>query len=210
MQATFGFGSRGKVVLAASLTLGLLAANIQAAGAGSVAVRPSHERNLVVCEDTAFALCAASTCTPTGEFITNNDGLRFPAAVCTCPVVVGDNVADLKGGNMEGSCEADEGYVYSTYEINGSYPQEIDGTWQVADAKPQVCPSRYAYVQCWNWKCELGDVVNGIQLAECTCPIQKTPYQWVTQAGQGEKEFCTDLPVGGPLFFDPAQLRLAR
>ena len=162
-----------------------------------------RERNLVVCKDTVFALCAASTCTRTGGFITGNDGKTHPAASCTCPVLRGDNIADLAAGNMEGSCEAPPGYVWSTYEINTYYPQYIDGTWQDADADIQICPSEYSYSQCWNWKCELGEVVDGVQLAECTCPIGKTPFDFVTQAGQGNPDACADLPVGGPLFFDP-------
>ncbi|MBY0275121.1 hypothetical protein K2Z84_07260, partial [Candidatus Binatia bacterium] len=44
----------------------------------------------------------------------------------------------------------------------------------------------------------------GVQLAECTCPIEKTPFEFVTQAGQGDPSYCEELPVGGPLFFDPA------
>jgi hypothetical protein len=198
-----------KFALAAILVLGAsLASGASEASAGVLPRLPSkdgkHSRSLVVCKDTTFALCASATCTPTGGFITGNDGIRHPAAVCECPILVGNNIADLKGGNVDGSCEAPEGFVYSTYEINGEYPQLIDGTWQTAPAEPQVCPAKYSFAQCWNWKCTVGDVVDGVQLAECTCPIEKTPFEFVTQAGQGDPSYCEELPVGGPLFFDPA------
>ena len=55
-----------------------------------------------------FALCAASTCQPTGKKIKVNvpdDGTaRFPEADCTCPIFFGDAIADVTGGNMKGSC----------------------------------------------------------------------------------------------------------
>ncbi len=156
-----------KFALAAILVLGAsLASGASEASAGVLPRLPSkdgkHSRSLVVCKDTTFALCASATCTPTGGFITGNDGIRHPAAVCECPILVGNNIADLKGGNVDGSCEAPEGFVYSTYEINGEYPQLIDGTWQTAPAEPQVCPAKYSFAQCWNWKCTIGDVVDGL------------------------------------------------
>jgi len=56
-----------------------------------------------------FALCAASTCTPTGKQIAVNTptgGTRnFPEADCTCPVILGPSLANLAGGNMQGSCD---------------------------------------------------------------------------------------------------------
>ena len=51
-----------------------------------------------------FALCAASPCTPTGKQITvrtaTGGTATFPAADCTCPVVLGPSIANLAGGNM--------------------------------------------------------------------------------------------------------------
>ena len=56
-----------------------------------------------------FALCAASTCTRTGNQIAVNTitgGTRnFPEADCTCPVILGTSIANLSGGNMKGSCD---------------------------------------------------------------------------------------------------------
>jgi hypothetical protein len=56
-----------------------------------------------------FALCAASTCTPTGGQITVRTATGgtavFPEADCTCPVLLAPSIANLAGGNMQGSCE---------------------------------------------------------------------------------------------------------
>ena len=56
-----------------------------------------------------FALCAASTCTPTTKQITvrtaTGGTATFPEADCTCPVLLGPSIANLAGGNMQGSCE---------------------------------------------------------------------------------------------------------
>src|SRR5215831_18836374 len=49
-----------------------------------------------------FALCAASTCTPTGKQIAVNTitgrTRNFPEADCTCPVILGPSLANLSGG----------------------------------------------------------------------------------------------------------------
>jgi hypothetical protein len=52
-----------------------------------------------------FALCAASTCTPTGNQIAVNKitggTANFMEADCTCPVILGPSLANLSGGNMQ-------------------------------------------------------------------------------------------------------------
>ena len=164
----------------------------------------SSQRKLTICHNTTFALCGASTCTATGGFIRDNRGIPHKAASCTCPILTGDNIADLNGGNMKGSCTSpDPNIVFSTYEFSDEYPQLVDGTWQDFPATVQVCPSQYSFSQCWNWQCKRVESENGIELAQCTCPIEKTSYSFVTQAGQGDSSACADLPVGGPLFFNP-------
>jgi hypothetical protein len=54
-----------------------------------------------------FALCAASTCKPTGRRIkvnvTGGGTAYFPEADCTCPIFSGQGITDLAGGNMHGS-----------------------------------------------------------------------------------------------------------
>ena len=162
-------------------------------------------RQLTICQDTEFALCAASTCVATGGSVKNNQGKKYPAVSCECPIVMGDNVADLNGGNMKGSCtSSDPNLVYSTFEFSDSFPQLIDGTWQDAPSVMQVCPSQDSFSQCWNWQCTRDGTQNGVELAACTCPMEKTSDAFVTQAGQGDSSACAELPVGGPLFFNPS------
>src|SRR5262245_24757901 len=78
-----------------------------------------------------FALCAASTCTALpGETIAVNTATGtapFPAAQCTCPIFNGPALADLNGGNMQGSCDPppNDG-VWSLYLPTGEIPQEIN------------------------------------------------------------------------------------
>src|SRR5262245_35836609 len=77
-----------------------------------------------------YALCAASTCPPTGGTIAVNTATgtaNFPVAECTCPIFNGPAIADLNGGNMQGRCEPppDNG-VWSLYSPQGHIPQEIN------------------------------------------------------------------------------------
>ena len=52
-----------------------------------------------------YALCAASTCQPTGKTIAANDGNVYPEVVCKCPIIEGESIADTSMGNMQGSCD---------------------------------------------------------------------------------------------------------
>lgn len=57
--------------------------------------------------DGDFALCAASTCTPTGNTITLNNGHVKQEVACRCPILNGKALAYPNGGigNMKGSCD---------------------------------------------------------------------------------------------------------
>lgn len=157
-----------------------------AAGPARAASKRPMGRQLTVCHDTEFALCAASTCVATGGNVKDNQGMKHKAVSCECPIIDGDNIADLNGGNMKGSCtSSDPNVVYSTFEFSDSFPQLISGTWQDAPSVMQVCPSQDSFSQCWNWQCTRDGTQNGIALAACTCPMEKTGDSFVTQAGQG-------------------------
>ena len=128
-----------------------------------------------------------------GRFVKNNQGKKYPAVSCECPIIVGDNVADLNGGNMKGSCtSSDPNLVYSTFEFSDSFPQLITGTWQDAPSVMQVCPSQDSFSQCWNWACTRDGTQNGVALAACTCPMEQTSNSFVTQAGQGDSSACAE------------------
>jgi hypothetical protein len=84
---------------------------------------PAHAE-VTIC-DGDFALCAAATCTPTGNTITNNAGETYPEVECKCPILHGKNIADPAIGNMQGSCSpTDSDHVWSTFWPRLEYPQE--------------------------------------------------------------------------------------
>jgi hypothetical protein len=177
-----------------------------------------------------FALCAASTCTPTGGTITVNGGTApFPAAQCTCPIFSGPAIADLNGGNMQGSCDpptvvngtpTDDG-VWSLYSPQGHIPQAINN-WNPGKKKSEapvfVCPAPgelYQFANCFSFACVRAGTINGVEVATCFCPLGEsldgklvsanTPF--ATQAGQcnENEDICSQLPVSGPLTFDDIQ-----
>jgi hypothetical protein len=167
---------------------------------------PTPVAKLAICPND-FALCSASTCVATGGEITLNDGRTLPAASCTCPVLPGPSIADLNAGNMQGSCTPPKDGVWSTYQINGAFPQAAaNPTWSEASAVALICPGGREFAQCWNFACQLGPVVNGVQLAQCTCPIELALTPFVSQAGLGGEDSCTKLPISAALAVDPNSL----
>jgi hypothetical protein len=169
-----------------------------------------------------FALCAASTCTPTGGFITvrtaTGGTATFPAADCTCPVLLGPSIANLAGGNMEGSCVPKRGHIWSTYQPRPNIPQALTNwvpTLPEAAAPPLFCSKRLGFgsgtVNCFSFDCENQHWIKDVPVVTCHCPIGEslagTPVPprtaFLTQAGQGDQSFCgpDKHPVSGPLEF---------
>lgn len=166
-----------------------------------------------------FALCAASTCTPTNNKIQVNvsgDGhMLFPEADCTCPIFSGEAIADVVGGNMQGSCEPPSpDQIWSIYSIQSHIPQEINGwvpTGPKAAAPPLFCSKNLNLgmqtVNCFSFACDQLSYINGVPVATCHCAIGESlngtsvPAQtaFVSQAGQGNPEFCAKYPVSGPI-----------
>jgi len=168
-----------------------------------------------------FALCDASTCTPTGNTITVNviggGTANFPEAACTCPIFYGDAVADLLGGNMEGSCDPPaQGQVWSLFTNSKSVPQQINGWAQsgpAAAAIPQLCSKNLALgnksVNCFSISCDSETYINGVPVATCHCALGESfngtavPAQttfW-TYAGQGNQAYCAKYPAATPFTF---------
>jgi hypothetical protein len=166
-----------------------------------------------------FALCAASTCTPTGGTIRVNVAsggtALFPEARCLCPIFQGRSIADLAGGNMHGSCDAPTpGTIWSTYAVHARIPQEINN-WvpngTEAAAPPQVCPKTLLLgkqlTNCFSFLCDQKRYINGVPVATCHCPLGEslsgTPVArataFITQAGQRDQQICKAHPVSGPI-----------
>jgi hypothetical protein len=168
-----------------------------------------------------FALCAASTCTPNpGQVIAVHTSIpghdrNFPEADCTCPVILGTSVANLNGGNMQGSCEPPgPGELWSSYQIRPDIPQALTN-WVPTPpedlAPPQVCPAFLnlgdQYAQCFSMKCDTETYINNVPVVTCHCAIGATLIgtpappnsSFPTQAGQRDRAFCAMHPVGNVL-----------
>jgi hypothetical protein len=169
--------------------------------------------------DGYFALCAASTCKPTGGQITvrtaTGGTATFPEADCTCPVLLGPSIANLAGGNMQGSCEPPgPGQIWSTYQPRRAIPQAITNwvpTLPEAAAPPLFCPKSpplgNQLVNCFSFLCDSQTYINNVPVVTCHCPIGEslagTPVPprtaFLTQAGQGDEAYCAKHPVSGPI-----------
>jgi hypothetical protein len=162
------------------------------------------EETLTICKG-QFALCAASTCEPTGKMIKVNNGTEYPEVICKCPILEGSAIADLTAGNMQGSCEASgPGRVWSLFAPRVLYPQEAsDFSKKPEDMKAEVqlCDKSlkqgYNASNCFSFDCEIGK--DGIAI--CRCPMGQTPEDtsFLTEAGQGDPAACEQHPVSLPL-----------
>jgi hypothetical protein len=152
-----------------------------------------------------YALCAASTCKPTGKMITATSGESYPEVVCKCPILNGEAIADTTMGNMQGSCDAtDSDHVWSLFAPKKYYPQEASNwsklprNMRVTAQKCDASLNQGARASnCFSWNCEIGP--NGI--AECKCPMGQEPAAttFLTEAGQGNPEACYQHPVSLPI-----------
>ena len=155
--------------------------------------------------DGQYALCAASTCKPTGKTITGNNGTPYPEVECRCPVLEGRAIADTKAGNMQGSCNpTDSKHVWSLFAPKLYYPQEasnfspkhkdMKATVQKCDASLNLGAQSS---NCFSWNCKIGS--DGI--AVCSCPAgQVAPdTTFLTEAGQGNPAACAEYPVSLPI-----------
>jgi hypothetical protein len=201
----------------ATFGLGVILLLCSAAG-GRVAV--AHEHEFRICGG-YYALCAASTCKPTGKMITvkvsGGGTAQYPEAECTCPIESGEAVADVAGGNMKGSCEPPApGEIWSLYDPKKEIPQAITDwvtTGPAAQAPLLTCSKQlnlgHQLVNCFSFACNAERYVNGVPVASCFCPIGEAldgtavaPHTtFVTQAGQDDDGYCAEHPVGGPVSF---------
>jgi len=152
-----------------------------------------------------YALCAASTCKPTGKTITGNNGVAYPEVECRCPILNGTSIADTSAGNMQGSCTAtDSNHVWSLFAPKLFYPQEANNfsplPWK-QKATVQKCDASLNLgaqsSNCFSWNCVKGS--DGIAI--CSCPTGQVPpaTSFLTEAGQGNPEACSQYPVSLPI-----------
>ena len=141
-----------------------------------------------------FALCASSTCQPTGKQITvkENGGKttkQYPEVVCKCPIITKKiaieqnqtplvGIAALNEGNMDGSCKPPAAGKVWSYFSNAitNYPQESAG-FETKAAVSQSCPaSDGGGSNCWSYLCSIDPKVvktstGDVRTASCSCPL---------------------------------------
>ena len=158
-----------------------------------------------------FALCAASSSTPTNKMITVH-GKKYKEGMAVCPVLKGDAIADLN--LMNGSCAAPAGKVWSLFSSQSSYPQAP--SWAVAPAQFRSFVTTNepggGMSNMWSFLCDLQPTqVNGVTLANCYGPINESPWNErhvpvgvtaFTQAPVGASN-----PVGGNMPILPAKVK---
>jgi hypothetical protein len=165
-----------------------------------------------------FALCAASTCQETGRSITvkvtTGGTASFPEVDCTCPIFSGPAIADVNGGNMQGSCAPPTGQVWSLFQPRRHIPQAINNWSRIPSkslAPPLICSASLQLgnqlANCWSFACDPAGKINGVPVATCHCAkgdslegkSVSANTAFATVAGQGNENFCSKHPVSGPL-----------
>ena len=146
-----------------------------------------------------FALCASSTCQPTGKQITvkENGGKttkQYPEVVCKCPIITKKiaieqnqtplvGIAALNEGNMDGSCKPPAaGKVWSYFsKAITLYPQESAG-FETKPASYQTCPaSDGGGSNCWSYLCTVDPKIvktttGDVRTATCSCPSNEALF----------------------------------
>lgn len=168
----------------------------------------SHE--FVICQG-EFALCAASICYPTGHDMKVNNSF-YPEMSCLCPIFTGHAIADLQGGNMNGTCRIPEKEkIWSLYAIKRFIPQEMNN-WK-CNRNATVAPGMYCNlnetevlssdVNCFSFLCTRTRPIHGISMANCSCPLfedlngeRSSGRRFLTQTGQKNSKYCLLNPVG--------------
>jgi len=161
------------------------------------------ETKITICTG-KFALCAASACEPTGGRITNQSGETFPEVKCTCPILYGDNIADLSAGNMT-TCEpTSDKHVWSTFWPRTNYPRQENAFShddELMKGNVVNCPADlkqgHRASNCFSWNCEIDR--NG--LAVCFCPMGQEPPEtdFLIQSTDTSTDRCFENPVSLPL-----------
>ena len=193
-------------VLSVLVTVALLASLVGCNTKNPTATKAESKTTsgLTVC-DGQYALCAASTCKPTGKMITGNNGTPYPEVECRCPILEGRAIADTKAGNMAGSCApTDSKHVWSLFAPKLYYPQEASNfSNKPKDMKASVqkCDASLNLgdkaSNCFSWNCKIG--ADGIAICSCPTGQVAAATTFLTEAGQGNPDACSQYPVSLPI-----------
>ena len=138
------------------------------------AVMPVQADPLITCSG-QYALCAASSTTPTGKTIVIN-GVTFQEGISVCPVLSGESVGDAA---LIGSCAPPKGErtVWSLFSLEMDYPQAP--SWAVVHAVPRLFVTTEGsggMSNQWSYPCVIRPTkINGATLADCLGPINESP-----------------------------------
>ena len=166
---------------------------------------------LAVCAG-EFALCASSTCKPTGKTSTvKEDGgkttKQYPESICKCPIITPQiaqqnssplaGIAGLNEGNMEGSCRSPgTGKIWSYFSTTiKTYPQEqLNGDFMPpTSANQQNCSGgpKAEGTNCWSYICTIDPKeTNGTKTATCRCPYGEGVFGQEAKKGRGFVTFA--------------------
>ena len=159
-----------------------------------------------------FALCASSTCKPTGKTIAvSEDGgkttKQYPESICKCPVITPQiaeqnnaalvGLAGLNEGNMKGSCRSPgTGKIWSYFSLDiKSYPQEQPNGEFIAPTTSvkQNCSGgpEAQGSNCWSYICTIDPKEsNGVKTATCRCPYGEGVFGQQAKKGRGYVTFA--------------------
>lgn len=159
-----------------------------------------------------FALCASSTCKPTGKTISvSEDGgkttKQYPESICKCPVITPQiaeqnnaalvGIAGLNEGNMKGSCRSPgTGKIWSYFSLDiKSYPQEQPNGEFIAPTTSvkQNCSGgpEAQGSNCWSYICTIDPKEsNGVKTATCRCPYGEGVFGQQAKKGRGFVTFA--------------------
>ena len=159
-----------------------------------------------------FALCASSTCKPTGKTITvKEDGgkttKQYPESICKCPIITPQiaeqnnsplaGIAGLNEGNMKGSCRSPgTGKIWSYFSTTiSTYPQEqpngeflppTTSVKQNCSGGPEAQGSN-----CWSYICTIDPKeTNNVRTATCRCPYGEGVFGQEAKKGRGFVTFA--------------------
>jgi hypothetical protein len=135
----------------------------------------------------------------------------FPEADCTYPIFYGVSLANLAGGNMQGSCNP-PGPGQNLVGIfppagNSTSDQRLGSERPGPQRRGKFCPANFnqgsQLANCFSFACDSETYINGVPVATCHCPLGESfagtqvsaHTRFSTQAGQGDQQFCFERPV---------------
>jgi hypothetical protein len=94
------------------------------------------------------------------------------------------------------------------YGAHSAGDQRLEPAQKKDRRTPNFCPgdTTNTFANCFSFACVRAGKINGVEVATCFCPIAESltgtgvplGTSFGTQAGQGNEDICSQLPVGAP------------